>query len=188
MNRITLRTLASGLLVVFVLSGCTARTNDEQAKKPQDEQAKIVAEIETLGGKVQFDEKSPDRPVYSINLSETRITDYDLGNLKSVRQCKVLLLNGTQVTDAGLKHLKDCVQLRALFLGQTRVTDAGLEHLSSLTQLEALSLSYTQVTDAGLKHLKGLTSLRRLDLFNTKVTDAGVKELKQELPSVDTIH
>ena len=59
MTKLMFRTLASDLLIAVVLSGCAAHSTDEQAKRPQDEQAKIVVEVEKLGGKVQFELQVP---------------------------------------------------------------------------------------------------------------------------------
>ena len=99
------------------------------------DQAKAVAEIEKLGGKITFDDKSPDKAVIGV------------------------ALGGTKVTDAGLAHLKGLTQLQSLNLGFTKVTDTGLEHLRRLTKLQRLNLNYTKVTDAGLEYLNGLTKL-----------------------------
>jgi len=90
-----------GLLLGVVASGCTANVNPEQAK--------ALVEIERLGGKVPFDEKSRAKSVIGVNLS------------------------GTKVTDAGLEHFKGLTQLQELCLTDTKVTGAGLEHLKGLT-------------------------------------------------------
>ena len=170
MNRIVMPMLAFGLLVAFVPSGWAAEPNAEQAK--------AIAAIEKLGGNVTFDEKSPDKPVISVDLSTSKVTDAGLEHLKGLSHLRQLYLYDTQVTDAGLKHLRGLSQLQKLFLANTKVTDAGLEQLKRLSQLQTLDLMNTQVTDAGLRHLKGLSQLRELFLANTKVTDAGLEHLK----------
>ena len=60
------------------------------------EQAKAIAEIEKLGGKVAVDKKSPDKAVFCVILSHT------------------------QVTDAGLEHLQGLAKLESLFCGILR--------------------------------------------------------------------
>jgi len=143
--------LALGFSLAVVASGWAAEVNPEQAK--------AIAEIEKLGGRVTLDEKSPSKPVIGVNLT-----------------CSL------KVTDAGLVHLKGLTTLRSLNLGNTKATDAGLEHLRGLADLHKLILWDTWVTDAGLEHLNGLTNLQSLDLRKTQVTENGVKKLQQALP------
>ena len=146
--------------------------------KPSADQAKAIAEIEKLGGKVTLDEKSPGKPVHSVTLTGTKVCDAELKYLRGLSRLQNLLLGGTQVTDAGLEHLKDVSQLQYLLLDHTRISDTGLEHLKGLSQLQELRLDGTQVTDAGLEHLKGLRRLQELSLVSTQVTDAGLEHLK----------
>lgn len=150
MNRLAASMLVLGLSLVLIASDWAAEVNPEQAK--------ALAEIENLGGKVVIDKESPDKAVLAVDLRKTK------------------------VTDAGLEHLTGLTKLQLLKLGSTKVTDAGLEHLRGLTNLQSLVLCGTKVTDAGLEHLKGLTKLQSLYLSRTKVTDAGVKKLQQALP------
>lgn len=139
---------------------------------------RAVAESKKLGGKVNEDEKRPGRPVYSVKLRGTHVTDAELEHIKGLPQLQSLDLWGTQVTDAGLEEqLKGLKQLRRLGLAFAKVTDAGLERLKGLAQLGRLDLRGTQVTDAGLKHLRGLTQLRTLRLSQTQVSDEGPASL-----------
>ena len=98
----------------------------------QSEEAKVIREIERLGGTV---------------------TVHDDGRGTWVG------LSGAQVTDAALERLNGLAHLVILDLSRTRVTDAGLEHLMGLTELRSLYLSKTRVTDVGLEQLKALTGL-----------------------------
>jgi hypothetical protein len=68
-------------------------------------------------------------------------------------------LSDEKVTDAALEQLKGLGQLRKLWLEHTKVTDAGLERLRGLRQLQELSLRGTEVTGTGLENLKGLGQL-----------------------------
>ncbi len=163
---------------VQVLSVWLAVVASGWASETSIGQAKTIAEIEKLGGKVTVDENSPDRSVKSVDLAGSRVTDAGLEHLiKGLTHLQSLSLMDTQVTDAGLVHLKGLTKLRSLFLW-TNVTDAGLVHLKGLTHLEHLGLHETRVTDAGLVHLKGLTHLEHLFLHESKVTDAGLVHLK----------
>ncbi len=145
--------------------------------EPNADEAKAVAEIEKLGGKVTVDEKSQGKPAIGVDLNGTQVTDVGLKHLKGFKNLQSLCLEYTKVTDAGMEHLKGLTKLQDLSLGGTMVSDAGLEHLRGLTNLQMLHLDGTNVTDAGLKHLKGWTKLRSLAV-RKKVTDAGLKQLK----------
>ena len=131
MSRIALSILALSLICAH--AGCAA--------KPKEGQAKAIAAIEKLGGRVTVDEKSPGKPVVGVRLSDANVTDADL------------------------EHIEALTNLRRLDLFRTKVTDVGLEHLTGLTQLQTLDLSGDHVTDAGLKFLKGLTELQTLKIF-----------------------
>ncbi len=143
-----------------------------------------IAEIQKLGGKVERDDKAPEKPVVRVNLSITKAGDADLAHLKGLDQLKDLRLNNTPITDAGLEHLKGLSSLEKLYLVDTKVGDAGLEHLKGLANLKILSLAGTQVSDAGLEHLKGLSNLKELFVAGTKVSEEGAKKLHEALPMV----
>ena len=143
------------------------------------DQAKAIAEIEKLGGKVTVDEKSPRKPVICVDLSSSKVTDVWLTTLRGLPQLQSLDLFSTKITDAGLEHLKGLTNLQSLDLRATHVTDAGLRQLKGLPSLQSLNLMCRRtVTDAGMEYLEELTNLRSLDLAATKVTDAGLVHLK----------
>jgi DNA-binding transcriptional regulator YiaG len=150
------------------------------------ERARAIAEIEKIGGKIVADKKSPGKPVISVDLRFTKVSDAALEHLKRLPALQSLDLGATPVTDAGLGHLKALAQLHSLVLTWTQVTDAGLEHLKGLTQLHSLILTWTKVTDAGLRHLKRMLALQSLDLTQTQVTDAGLVHL-EDLTQLQTL-
>ena len=144
--------------------------------EPNADQARVIAEIEKLGGKVTFDEKSPGKPVILVDLAYSKVTDARLGYLTGLTRFKWLILIDTKVTDAGLAHLAGLTQLERLWLDGTGITDAGLAHVAGLAQLQLLQLN-TNITDAGLAHIAGLTRLQALYLKSTKITDAGLAHI-----------
>ena len=156
MNRLLLLLLLLGLSLAPVLC---------RAAEPQADEAKAIAAIEELGGKVTFDKDSPDKPKpwIGVDLDNTKVTDAELGYLKEFPQLQRLDLMKTKVTDAGLVHLRALTQLRSVNLLGTQVTDTGLVYLKGLPQLESLNLQRTQITGTGLIHVEGLTQLRFLE-------------------------
>jgi hypothetical protein len=162
-----------GSLLAVVASGWAAELNSEQAK--------AVAEIERLGGRITIDEKSADKAVIKVILSTPlapQAADSILKQLTGLTKLKSLALENVELSDEGLKWLRGLTNLRTVSLSSTNLSDAGLEHLAGLTNLEDLYLEHAKVSDAGLAHLSRLTRLGRLDLFDTEVSDVGLAYLK----------
>ncbi len=158
------------------------------------EQAEAIAEIESLGGRVEIDETDPDTPAISVTFSNADIDDAALVHLQKLPEITGLYLDCPGVTDAGLLNLKGLSRLKTLVLADlglddiyaekrktrpaaAQVTDAGLAYVAGLTELRELCVSGRGITDAGLRHLKGLTELETLFLAETSVTDAGLAYL-----------
>lgn len=184
------------------------------AERGQLTQAQLVAALEGMKGAVGYD-PAPDfnapRPVVSLDLHHTKVTDADLGRIVVLTRLRNLNLNGTAVTDAGmgsvgqllalqmlllnetrvgdpgLQQLQRLVALRELSLFHTRVTDDGLAALGGMVNLRELTLSGRRITDRGLVHLTGLRNLKHLYLSDTAVTATGVQELKKVLPKTQII-
>jgi FKBP-type peptidyl-prolyl cis-trans isomerase FklB len=147
----------------------------------------VVIQLQKLGGKVVYDDKTSGTPIVSVTFRGSEVTDAGLVHLKGLSSLQSLDLGSTKVTDAGLNHIESLTKLKYLGLYDCQVTDAGLEHLKGLTSLEALNLSYdTKVTGKGLVHLKDLTKLQTLNLHNSKVTDSGLKHV-QKLTSLKAL-
>ena len=64
------------------------------AAEPQTEQDKAIAAIEKLGGKVTVDEKSPGKPVNSVDLGEKQGDRRWAGHLKGLTELQSLNLSG----------------------------------------------------------------------------------------------
>jgi hypothetical protein len=131
----SLVTSTSGTLFAAVIPcGCGGSRDakrDQVPRKtlePNEDQAKAVAKIQKLGGKVTVDEKSPDKPVIGVDLRHTKITDADLAHLKALTKLHNLALSRTWITDAGLEHLKGLTNV-SLFLLNTKVTPKGAKKI-----------------------------------------------------------
>ena len=95
-----------GILVAVATSmGSTSGGNQDEAK--------AVAEIEKLGGTVTVDDKSTDKPVIGVSLSNTKATDPSLEYLKGLKEIRSLSLGNTKVTDSGFKPPQGIDQTRS---------------------------------------------------------------------------
>jgi Leucine-rich repeat (LRR) protein len=123
-----------------------------------------------------------------LDLSETRITDHGLRQLKSAPAITDLNLRYAElITDQGIAAMKTWKHLTRLNLEGTKITDSALQQISTFTSLEALNIGSVQVTDAGLESLTSLTKLRELTLGGDKLTDAGLQALRQ-LPGLTMLN
>src|SRR5688572_11937116 len=95
-------------------------------------EAKAIAAVQKLGGRVYHSENLPGKPVTRVELSKSKLTDAGLKQLAAFKSLTYLDVSGTQVTNAGLKDLAAFADLEELNLSGSKVTDAGLNDLASL--------------------------------------------------------
>jgi hypothetical protein len=169
----------------LALTGCSSKPTPSGGR--DDTEAKAVAFVEKLKGKVVRDDKRPGKPVVLVNLNFTTATDAELKELAPFNHLTALYLGGTQVTDAGLKELGGFYNLTKLDLDCTKVTDPGLKELAGLKRLQWLHLGGTWVTDAGMKELTALKKLKWLNVRFTLVTDTGLEEIWRVLPDCEIV-
>jgi hypothetical protein len=67
---------------------------------------RAVRAIERVGGRLIRDEKAAGRPIITVFLNGTQMTDVGLKELAGLKQLKTLILSGTKVTDAGVAEFK----------------------------------------------------------------------------------
>jgi WD40 repeat protein len=160
--------------------------------EPWLRQARALAAIGKLGGKVQAEARGRRKVVVGVDLGGTRATDEDLRLLSNLASLRTLNLFNTKITGAGLAHLKGLTALEEIDLSwplpgyaeavcdsfRPRPLDEGaLEHLKALPALRAVNLEYTALGEVGCGHLGGLTNLRDLDLRCARVTDGMLRRL-----------
>lgn len=140
---------------------------------------KAISWIEKLGGTMVRDDKAAGRPVVSVNLDNTPISNADLKIIAMLPQLQQLSLVGP-LPIAGLKEL---VHLKALrMLGLYKITDADLKGIAALKQLQRLTL-IGPLTAEGFKELAHLKNMQELDFSNTQDAGEGLKSLVT-LPSL----
>ena len=140
------------------------------------EERRAAAEIEKLGGKVEFNASGS---VVKVDLNNAKITDADLKHLERFSELEWLDVRITPIGDEGISHIAGLRKLKFLNVFRTGMTDKGLATLRGLTGLETLLMGRTLVTDDGLKHLAPFTKLRKISLFRTEISDAGLKPLEK---------
>ena len=172
--------------LLFVFAAALVSAHVVNAQNVSDE-SMTIQKIAMHGGKIEMDDKLPGRPVVSVSLAFTSITDAGLKDLIELKDLKSLDLGNTKITDAGLKELKTLKSLQRLQIHNTEITDVGLKELSDIKSLVAINISRTRITDVGLKELIQNQNLTELDLFKTKITEGGLKELKETLPKAKVI-
>jgi hypothetical protein len=163
---------ALGVLALIALGFLWSRARD---------QAKIVASLREMGGKVTY---SCDLPFASTTWPPGWLRGW-LGK----DFCDDLVgidLSGKPIDDATLGLVSRLTSLRYLLLGNTTIGDDGLARLSGLTQLEELTLSRTSISDTGLGHLSKCQSLRLIHLEGTDISDDGLMQLVR-LPNLTAV-
>ena len=168
------------LLATFLLWCCPTANANEASRE------KVIAEVQRLGGLVEFDETQKDKPIIKVDLHGTKVTNADLVMLKDLKELRILDLRLTHIGDGGVANLRDLKKLQTLNLFRSELTDKGLAYLRKLTSLQTLLIGGTKVTDAGLANLRNMQELKKLSLFQTQVTDAGVPHLKR-LSKLETL-
>jgi Leucine Rich repeat len=226
-HRIKFSVASLPLLTLTLAIPCSWLGNDVARAIRQRE---VVNQIRIAGGRVVYDYEpaidvgdraDPPGPewlrsvlgddlfvsVTTVDLTNARITDMNLGDLKRLPELTALKLYKsalgdreveqigeliqleslnialTKVGDAEFKRFARLKQLRALRLDGTAVGDDAVNFISDLSHLESLYLDFTRVTDAGVEPLAKLHTLRTLSLRGTDVTDAGAQKLGQALPN-----
>ena len=140
------------------------------------EEKRAAAEIEKLGGKVEW---NANREVVKVDLNNAKITDADLKHLEKFTELEWLDLRVTPISDAGVAHLAGLRRLKFLNVFRTNMSDTGLASLRGLTELETLLMGGTKVTDEGLKNIERFSKLKKLSVFRTAVSDTGLKSIEK---------
>lgn len=139
-------------------------------------QKTAAAEIEKLGGKVEFNSNGD---AVKIDLNNAKISNDDLKKLEPFTELEWLDLRITPIGDEGVAHLKNLRKLKFLNLFRTNLSDKGLADLQGLTQLETFLMGGTKVSDEGLKNLEKMARLKKISVFRTAISDNGLKSLEK---------
>ena len=147
----------------------------------EEGERRAAAEIEKLGGKVEF---NANREVVKVDLNNAKITDADLKHLEKFTELEWLDVRITPIGDEGVAHLAGFRRLKFLNLFRTNLSDKGIASLRAMVDLETLLIGGTKITDAGLQNLERFSKLRKLSVFRTAVSDAGLVSI-EKLPALE---
>jgi Leucine-rich repeat (LRR) protein len=180
-NSESLRTLqAITSLRVLALTSCPINDQGIRYLAALKSLREMVIENTAVSG-AGFDVFPPDAQLTELWAKGSALDDNGLGEVKKLRQLRVLSIPVTKITDSGLKAIAD-MSLRELYVGGNNISDEGLAHLSNMKSLRTLYLPGNPITDAGLHHLYELSSLQELRLSETKITKKGIRALQAQLP------
>jgi hypothetical protein len=96
----------------------------------------------------------PSGSLYSLDLSECKLTDDDVTIVSKLSGLKELDLSSTPVSGEGVKTLKSLNTLEKLWLDHTLVDDSCVPALISLSNLKKLSLEGTNLNELSIENLK----------------------------------
>jgi Leucine-rich repeat (LRR) protein len=114
-------------------------------------------------GQTQVDETGKDKPVISVSLQGSAITDEEIAHLRAWKSLRRLNLNDCKnLTDACLPYVAMLDNLTELYLPGTAIKGDGLVHLKGIVELAKLELPATPMTIKQAAPLAALTELERL--------------------------
>ena len=155
------------------------------AEPPRETAATAIEELQKLGARLKFDEKTAGKPLISVDLADqNNIQDDWLVHLDALPTIKVLNLRHAyaKITAKGLAHIHSLKALESIDLWDVKAinNDELAKLVQALPNLRELNIGGCEhPTDAGLACLAGNTHLTSLTLtYLGKVTDAGLEHLK----------
>ena len=141
------------MLSLLIIAASLASTSQlpSQTEARSIDETKVVQTLEKLGGEVVRDSGRPSKPIISIDLAGTAVSNDDLTCLVGLSELRELSLAHTAITDKGLVNIKGLKTLEQLDLSRTAITGEGIDSLKDLGVLKRLYLARTSINDQGVK-------------------------------------
>lgn len=114
-------------------------------------------QLEVKRGKevdLSFVSMSPQASLYSVDLSNSAVRDWEVAHLQRLTELRELDLSHTKVSSSVVGYLKGLDTLEKLWLDETLVDDSCVDELKSLVGLKKLSVKGTKLTADGIKKLE----------------------------------
>lgn len=125
----------------------------------------------------------------NLVLQETQTGDATMRRISKLKHLWSLDISQTNVTDMGLVHLARLRTLKRLSVGtwdrDRIVGDAGLKRVATTLDLESLWVLGHGFTDASIPVFERFKNLRELSLLHTLVTEKGIERLRATLPNCE---
>ena len=118
------------------------------------------------------------RPLGSINLSRSQITNAGFQSLSPDVPLREIVLKGSRITDDGMKDIGRLKHLKVLNLDSCEIGDKGVAEISKL-DLDSLSLQRALITDNCVKSLLKMRNLTGLCIAGTDIDDDAFRQLVQ---------
>ncbi|MCA9065619.1 MAG: hypothetical protein KDA96_21270 [Planctomycetaceae bacterium] len=115
--------------------------------------------------------------MHGIDLSNTQVTDEDLGTFGVFPMLEGVMLQNTDVSLTGIRRLP--LTVLRLDLGKTRIGDADCEELAGMTHIQSFSFEGGDLTDAGVASLCRKQNLKELNLQKNPITDQAIEAILQ---------
>lgn len=111
-----------------------------------------VSEVEDVD--LSFVSVLASNSIHSVDLSASKVRDWELANLTKLTDLRELDLSGTGVTSQAIGYIVALSSLEKLWLDETEIDDACVSNLTQFTALKKLSLKNTKVTPEAIAKLK----------------------------------
>ncbi len=92
--------------------------------------------------------------LYSVDLTDATMNDWDLAYLQKLTELKELDLSSSSISSQALTYLRGLDNLEKLWLDDTKIDDSGIEALKHLESLKKLSVKNTKLTADGISRIK----------------------------------
>ena len=123
----------------------------------------------------------PNKPELTVKLLGKEATKSILKKLNTVEEQIIELeLSNSKISDNILGNLKNFKNIKRLRLDNTEVTDKTLSYLSNLESLEFLNLYNTKITLKGLSSLLKNNPIPKVYIWSSEITNNDVVELEQQ--------
>ncbi len=160
-------------------------------------QRAAVAEIQRLGGSVQFDYQY-NRSFDNYQTGQTPDHSSQLGWLVGYDffdKAEVVFLQyfpyeestTARVGDEIFATLADMPHLKRLYIDDSLVTNEGMLGLQRCVAITHLSVSSTDISDEGVRNIAKKRSLRDLNISGTSITDEGLQHL-EDMPNLERLY
>jgi internalin A len=129
------------------------------------------------------------RSLKAVNMASTRITTKCVESIASLKDLEELSLAESQlglrriIDDGAAEQISRLQKLVRLDLSQSKITKKGLAFIQLIPTLEHLTLDRTDISDEAVPILTKMKKLKGLSLVQCNLSESGLKKLSDELPN-----